>query len=217
MTCMCDIQTCVSILLDRMEARAQHGFKCRLGRENNVLFFPRLSAMTLDAIERVKYFGLRSVRTCGICRLRRGRSATRMATRHQSHELNNNLTLANAPAHTREAKSSRKRVRDQLKRHGWNFKKRCRLDDHAKKIIVPSDVFAPALPYGGLIRCDVMHVYFINYCTYVLTLLAKLVPQGKYSQINDSVKACHQFRSVRSYFAKIHCSHIIHVIFLCTR
>ena len=167
---MCVMQTCVSMLLDRLEARGQHGFRCRIGNEADILLFPRLSAMALDSQERLKYFGLRSLRTCGICRFRRGRSATRMATRHQKTTLNSNLNFANAPAHTRLDKSRRKRVRDQLNRHGWNYKKRCRLDDHAKSIIVPSAVFTPPLPYGGLIRCDTMHVYFINYCTYLLEL-----------------------------------------------
>ena len=193
-TYVCHVQTCVSLLLDRMEARAQHGFRCRVGREKNILFFPRLAAMTLDAVERQKYFGLRSLRTCGICRLRRGRSVTRMATRQQAESLQNKMRMANAPAPRQVDISRRKRVRDQLNRHGWNYKKRCRLDDHAKKLIVPTTVFAPALPCGGLIRCDAMHLYFVNYCTYCLQLLSKCVSDEKYADVSKSVKACHQFR-----------------------
>ena len=195
-TCVCHVQSCVSVLLDRMEARAQHGFKCRVGGENNILFFPRLAAMTLDATERQKYFGLRSLRTCGICRLRRGRSATRIVTRHQAESWQNKMTIATSPAGTQHEISRRKRARDQLNRHGWNYKKRCRLDDHAKKLIVPTNVFAPALPCGGLIRCDAMHLYFVNYCTYCLQLLSKCVSDDKYADVSKAVKACHQFRSV---------------------
>lgn len=157
----------------------------------------------------MKYFGLRSLRTCGICRLRRGRSVTRMATRHKIDDLYINLKFANAPARRQLDKSRRKRVRDQLHRHGWNFAKRCRLPDHAKNILVPSTVLSPS-PYGGLIRCDAMHVYFINYCTYTLELLSKLALQDKYSEINNSVKACHQFRSVRSYV--IYFAHIFEIM-----
>ena len=120
-----------------------------------------------------------------------------MATRHHKTTLNLNLEFANSPARTQPEKSRRKRVRAQLNRHGWNYKKRCRLDDHAKSIIVPSDVFTPPLPHGGLIRCDTMHVYFINYCTYLLELLSKLADKDKYSEIDNVVQACHQFRSVR--------------------
>lgn len=42
--------------------------------------------MSLDTIERVKYFCLRNVRSCGFCRLRNGRSSTRQS-RRQDPEL----------------------------------------------------------------------------------------------------------------------------------
>ena len=50
-------------------------------------FPPCLGMLTLDTIERVKYFGLRSVRACGICRLRKGRSVMRKATRHDPEDV----------------------------------------------------------------------------------------------------------------------------------
>ena len=70
-------QTCIGHILKLIERYAQHGFRGSLhGIE--MLFFPRLCAMTLDTMERVKYFGLRSIHSCGgHCTLRNGRSATR--------------------------------------------------------------------------------------------------------------------------------------------
>ena len=87
------IQTCIGIILDRIEAFACHGFKCIIG-ETEHLLFPRLGAMALDTMERYKYFGLRSVRSCGICRLRKGRSVTREASRHNPEQVENLLHSA---------------------------------------------------------------------------------------------------------------------------
>lgn len=150
--------------------------------------------MTLDTPERVKYFGLRSVRTCGTCRLRRGRSVTRRATRHDANELSISLSQANAIARTRPTITNRKRVRDQLSRHGWNYKRKCRLHDHAKTILVNIPHAGVTPPYGGLIKYDALHVYFLNYCTYALEDLAQCVPKQNYTAVRRLVKACHQFR-----------------------
>ena len=81
------IQTCVGLLLSCIERRARHGVNCMIGSEKMVLF-PRLGAMSLDTPERIKYFGLRNMRSCGICRFRSGRSATRRsATRHDDANI----------------------------------------------------------------------------------------------------------------------------------
>ena len=66
--------------MQNIEKRALHGFKGYLNGDE-YLFFPRLGAMTLDTMERAKYFGQRNVRSCGFCRLRNGRSVTRKARR----------------------------------------------------------------------------------------------------------------------------------------
>ena len=75
------LQECIGHILKLIEKRSVHGFTAVLAGEKKT-FFARLGAMTLDTKERVKYYGLRSDRTCGFCRLRLGRSVTRVATRH---------------------------------------------------------------------------------------------------------------------------------------
>ena len=176
-----------------MESRAQHGFKCHIGKDRTCLFFPRLGAMSLDTPERVNYFGLRSTRTCGSCRLRRGRSITRSASRHDSVLLYAVLDEAEAECDTRDGISRRKRKRDQVARHGWNWVRRCRLHDYAKHCLVHVRGFGSTV-YAGLIKYDRLHVWNINYCTYCMELLAACVPKECYPTVAARVKACHQFR-----------------------
>ena len=74
----CIHQKCVGYVLRAIERNAKYGVRCKIGHDTFRLY-PRLGALALDTPERVKYFGLRSNRACGICRLRHGRSATRYA------------------------------------------------------------------------------------------------------------------------------------------
>ena len=48
--------------------------------------------------------------------------------------------------------------------------------------------------FGGLVRYERMHVYFINYCTYLLDLLVKSVPQANYFSVHQVIRQCNQFR-----------------------
>ena len=61
------LQSCIGSILQIIEAQSRHGFTCRI-RGKKMFLFPRLGAMSLDTPERVKYFGLRNVSACGICR-----------------------------------------------------------------------------------------------------------------------------------------------------
>ena len=146
--------------------------------------------MTLDTIERVKYFGLRSVSYCGICRNRCGRSCTRLATCHNPKEIEENYELAHMSS---RMGGRRKRARDQLHRHGLDWTKRCRLHESAKHCLVHVDKWGPRL-FAGLVRYERMHVYFINYCTYTMELLIKSVSSIHYPFIQRQIKACQQFR-----------------------
>ena len=125
------LQTCIGHVLDSIEARGKHGFACTIGHRS-MWFFPRIGAMSLDTPERVKYFGLANVSRCGICRRRKDRSAMRTATAHCVQEITNMYDAANAPdTNTRAGQRHRKRARERLHRHGFDYKKRCRLTDHA--------------------------------------------------------------------------------------
>jgi hypothetical protein len=133
---LCMLQTCIGHVLDCIETRARYGFMCDIDNKR-MLLFPRLGAMSLDTPERVKYFGLQSLRACGICRgPRAGRSSTRSGTRHDPVHISRLYTQANAVARTLPTIRERKRRREQLQRHGLNYTKRCRLTDHAKKCLV---------------------------------------------------------------------------------
>ena len=185
-------QTCIGFVLDAIEVRSRHGFECNIGG-TKMWLFPRLGAMSLDTPERVRYFGLRSVRTCGICRLRKGRSVTRAASRHVSENIDYLYQQANGEARTRPLQKVRKRCREKLSRHGFDRKKRCRLMNHVKHCLVSIPECQPIL-FAGLVRYEAMHVYYIGYCSWLLTHLVRLVPTNKYRDVGDRVKSCHQFR-----------------------
>ena len=155
-----------------------------------MLLFPRLGALSLDTIERVKYFGLRNVASCGICRKRQGRSATRRATRHDPEQIQ---TLYDLATSTSQMQGRRKRAREQLRRHGLDPNKRCRLPEVANQSLVSIDKFGPRL-FGGLVRYERMHVYFIGYCTYAMDLIGQCVRTNQYKFTRRVVRGCHQFR-----------------------
>lgn len=155
-----------------------------------MLLFPRLGAMALDTPERVKYFGLANVASCGICRRRHGRSATRRATRHDPEKIK---TLYDLSCSTSQMQGRRKRAREQLHRHGFDWKKRCRLSGLVKRSLVTIDKFGPRV-FGGLVRYERMHVYFIGYCTYAMELFIQCVHKDKCKVTQRVVRECNQFR-----------------------
>ena len=127
-------QQCVGHVLTQIENRARFGFQACIGGSVRV-FFPRLGAMTLDTKERVKYFGLRSDRTCGFCRLRHGRSCCRKARRQDAGILNLLHGWATRETHTKVGISQRAKARQSLKRHGWNYQRKCLLHQFAGRLI----------------------------------------------------------------------------------
>ena len=183
------LQECVGKVVRCIEQRAEDGFRCELNGEK-MLLFPRLGSMTLDTPERVKFFGLRSKRSCPYCRLRNGRSCARKATRQDSRLYELLMGWAQRPATTQVHISQRAKARKKLLHHGWNYKYKCRLLDVADKCLVT--VFDR--PFAGLIDYERMHTFFINYCTYAMELLAILVDPAKYKQAHESVQRCQQFR-----------------------
>lgn len=81
------IQEAVGFVLRAIEQAARFGFVATIGG-SDMLLFPRIGALPLDTPERADYFGLRSMRACGICRFRSGRSAARQgARRHDPAEI----------------------------------------------------------------------------------------------------------------------------------
>ena len=188
-------QACIGHVLDNIESRALHGFRCVIGGVTTVCF-PRVGAMSLDTPERVTYFGLRNQGSCALCRKRAGRSTTRTSTLHDPDAVKRlyaAATLPNEEVRTRRAQRDRKKARLMLRRHGLDYEKRCRLDEHANRCLVRIPSIGPRL-YGGLCRMERMHIYFIGYCTYTMELLVQCVPKKNYHLVRAVLTQCHQFR-----------------------
>ena len=94
------IQQAVGFVLRAIEKASMFGFLAQIGG-SSMLLFPRVGALPLDTPERVDYFGLRSMRSCGICRFRSGRSAARRgARRHDPTEIASLYDTGTCFAHT---------------------------------------------------------------------------------------------------------------------
>ena len=81
--------------------------------------------------------------------------------------------------------SQRARARATLLRHGWNYKKKCRVLQFARKCLVNVPQF-PALPYGALCHFERMHTFFIAYCDYLMDLLVSLVRPNMRSKVGKT-------------------------------
>ena len=95
--------------------------------------------------------------------------------------------------HTRPLQRRRKRFREQLGRHGFDYKKRCRLTQHAEHCLVNIPEFQPTL-FGGLVRWECMHVYYIGFCSWCLEHLVLCTPKDNYAYVAEIVASCNQFR-----------------------
>ena len=157
------------------------------------LFFPRLGAMTLDTIERVKYFGLRGIHACGCCRLRNGRSATRRCTRHNPQLYQLLMQWATSECHTQARISQRAKARAKLLRHGFQYRKPCLLYDYANMCLVHVPQFPEAL-FAGVCMYERLHTFFINYCQYTMDLLSACVLPDMRGKVRESVVKCRSFR-----------------------
>ena len=103
---------------------------------------------------------------------------------------------------------ARKRAREQLHRHGFDYKKRCRLMEHASNCIPSLEKYGKPL-FGGVVRFERMHVYFINFTTYLMELLVECVPTGHHHRIHKVIKQCHQFRNPLSGVAFPRLPHLL--------
>ena len=97
----------------------------------------------------------------------------------------------------RESQKERKRARAKLKRHGFNYQKRCRLVEYAGGCI-PRSIGGCDTLFGGLVRFERMHVYFRNYTTYLMEPLIECVPKKFYGTVRKVVQQCHNFRDPTS-------------------
>ena len=147
----------------------------------------------MDTVERVKYFGLRSVRTCADCRLRYGRSCARRAGRHDVDVFHNLFRWAHSDTSTAVGISQRSKARKKLKRHGFNYKTPCQLHRYAHFCLVHVPQF-PQKIFGALCNYERLHAFFIGFCTWTMEVLPRCVLKEYLVRIEEIVKECHQFR-----------------------
>ncbi len=105
----------------------------------------------------------------------------------------------------RESQRARKRAREKLKRHGFDHQKRCRLMEYAGGCIPR----AGDTLFGGLVRFERMHVYFINYTTYLMEPLIECVPKSLYGTVRKLFQQCHNFRDPISGSPYLRLPHIL--------
>jgi len=164
-------QGCINAVISRIEAVAAVGFTCRLpGFVQERRFRPFLCAMQLDSKETYAYAGLRSERCCPWCRLRNGRSAFRVATPHDTAEVERLWAAADAPTNS----EARTMARARLRRHGWHETRRCGLLDVARHCLLPGP--ADSGPLRGIVGVDVLHGLYQAWHGYLFEALDTLMP-----------------------------------------
>ena len=63
--------------------------------------------------------------------------------------------------------------------------------------------------FGGLVRFERMHVYFINYTTYLMEPLIECVPKKLYGTVHKLFQQCHNFRDPISGSPFLRLPHIL--------
>ena len=161
------LQRCVGVVLDEFEHVFQDGFTAIIGG-NKLRLHPFLAAVRVDSKERKKYFGLKSDRTCAICRFRKGWSSLRQGTFHGKTQIRRLWNLAIDTRTTRRRTAfgrAQKRAREQLIRHGFNKRQRCHLLDHASRILIRDPRVMREPLFNNVIFVDLLH-WLLNTCDY---------------------------------------------------
>ena len=87
------LQRCIGAIIDELEVVSKDGFAARVGGKT-MRFHPFLVTIRVDSKERKSYFGMKSDRTCTICRFRKGWSSLRVGTFHNIARIQRNWRLA---------------------------------------------------------------------------------------------------------------------------
>ena len=126
---------------------------------------------------RYKFFGSRSERTCGICSgPRKGRSTFRRGTLHANRwsEIQRLQSIVDAGTRLKKRKRRHRDAESSLERKGVHALRRCRLPERCPQSLLK----VPGRVFGGLFSFDVMHVIFINWCSYFLQRLQDSLTPG---------------------------------------
>ena len=137
-----------------------------------------------------------SLRSCAICRFRKGWSSLRRGTTHQKDSIQRNWQLAIDQRQTRRRDGlgrAQKRAREQLCRHGFHKKQRCTLLDHADLILVrePNQPLQPL--FAGVIFNDLLH-YLLNCCDYGFEAVEGVMTKEMTLQCDENIRQLPMFR-----------------------
>lgn len=191
-------QQCIGAILDEMEAVSKDGFSARVGGKIS-RFHPFLVAVRVDSKERKTYFGLKSDRTCAICRFRKGWSSLRVGTLHRKGLMQRNWNLAIDTRRTRRRNAlgrAQKRAREQLYRHGFHKRMRCTLLDHANRILVRDPDNEIQLLFHGVVFNDLLH-WMLNCCDYVFDAVEGVMTKEMKLECDENLRQVPMFRDAR--------------------
>ena len=169
-------QKCIGAILDEIENVSVDGFTAYLGGEKMRLH-PYLVAVRVDSKERKTYFGLKSDRTCAICRFRKGWSSLRRGTTHDKNHIQRLWHIAIDTPQTRRRNAlgrAQKRAREELQRHGFHRKQRCTLLDHADNILLRDPLQQRINLFADVIYNDWLH-WELNVCDYMFAALVDVM------------------------------------------
>ena len=106
------------------EFEFEMGVKCTLKNQHYIeiqrLLFPRLCSLNFDQPEAQSFFGMQNKRGCSKCRRRKGYSAFRRGSGHDTVDIENLYQWANDPRCPH-----RKLAREKLERWGFNYRRQC--------------------------------------------------------------------------------------------
>ena len=189
-------QRCVGAVVDVLEGVSADGFTARIGGEMS-RFHPYLAAIRVDSKERKTYFGLKSDRTCPICRFRKGWSSLRRGTAHSKEHIQRLWSLAIDQPTTRRRNAfgrAQKRAREQLQRHGFHRKRRCTLLDHADTILLRDPHRPRPSLFASVIFNDLLH-FELNCCDYFFTAITGVMDTDMMDECDENTRLLPTFRA----------------------
>ena len=190
------LQRCIGVILDEIEAASLDGFTAWLGGER-LRLHPFLVAVRVDSKERKTYFGMKSDRTCPICRFRKGWSSLRKGTFHEKNHIRRLWQLAIDTPQTRRRNAlgkAQRRARQQLQRHGFHRKQRCTLLDHADNILLRDPLQQRQSLFADVIYNDWLH-WELNVCDYMFDALVDVMTKEMKLECDANTRVLPMFRN----------------------
>ena len=137
-----------------------------------------------------------TIRSCAICRCRKGWSSLRRGTTHQIQQMQRNWHLAIDQPQTRRRNAlgrAQKRAREQLFRHGFHKKQRCHMLDHAKSILVRNPNQERQSLFAGVIFVDLLH-WQLNCCDYGFEAIEGVMDKEMTLECDENIRRLPMFR-----------------------